>query len=68
VRISVGMVGILLNSSLRRQSSDESQLNFASGECSIELRKEPVRIVDRSGSAEADARSYELEIPVKAGR
>jgi hypothetical protein len=60
------MVEILLNSSLNRQSSDESQLSFGrclvwdDGERSVELRKEPVRIVNRSESAEADARmSYE---------
>ena len=71
--ISAGMVEILLNSSLRRQSSDESQLSFGSclawdDERSIEVRKEPVRNVDRSESAEADARSDELQIPDRAGR
>jgi hypothetical protein len=56
VRISAAMVGISLNSSLRRQSYGQSQLDFGAvwddGECSVEFRKEPVRIVVRSGSAE----------------
>jgi hypothetical protein len=66
------MVEILLNSSLRRERSDESQLSF--GSCMRRRRafdwaaQEPVRIVDGSESAEVDARSDELQIPDRAGR
>jgi len=69
VRISAGMVGILLN--LRSPRRTPTSLGLPLGRATrVRMRCGVchVRIVDGRHSAEADARTDELQIPDRAGR